>query len=50
MNAITTKNPESQPTSPDCTDLVTLEQRQIKTRELQQAMMQELLAGRTRLI
>ena len=32
------------------TELVTLEQRRTKTRNLKQAMMQELLTGRTRLI
>jgi hypothetical protein len=42
MNAITTKNPESQPSAPDCPYLVTLEQRQTKTREFQRAMMQKL--------
>ncbi|MGD0815989.1 MAG: hypothetical protein ABSA83_20540 [Verrucomicrobiota bacterium] len=41
------KNPESQPTAPDSTDLVTLEQRREKNRALKQTMILELLTGRT---
>jgi hypothetical protein len=44
------KKSESQPTAPGCTDLMTLKQRRDKTRALKPAMMQELLAGGTRLI
>jgi hypothetical protein len=42
------RNPESQPTAPDCTYLVTLEQRQAKNHELEQAMTQKLLPGKTK--
>jgi hypothetical protein len=44
------KNHKSQPTVPDCTDLVKLEQRRGETRALKQAMMQELLTGMTKLV
>jgi hypothetical protein len=43
------KHPESQPTVPDCTDLVTLGQRREKTRALKHAVIQEL-TGKTRLL
>jgi len=44
------KNNKSQPTVPDCTDLVKLEQRREETRALKQAMMQELLTGMIKLV
>jgi len=43
-------NLESQPTAPNCTDLVTLEQRREKTRALKQEMMQKLFNRRIRLV
>ena len=45
-----TTHSESQSAAADYVDLVALEQRWEKTRALRQAMMQELLTGKTRLI
>jgi hypothetical protein len=41
------KNPESQPTAPDCSDLVMLEPQREKTRAIKSAMTQELQTAKT---